>query len=71
MDYRYLPTSPQCFRIGDLVEVEFALVAYKMRADQYILKPMLYSIVPLDGQFGNVSQSLDLGIKHPPSDMHC
>ena len=52
---RYLPASPQIFRIGDLVEAQFSLVVYKMKGENYVLKPMLYSIALLDGQFADVS----------------
>ncbi|TFK72349.1 hypothetical protein BDN72DRAFT_763485 [Pluteus cervinus] len=52
---KYFPGNPQMFRIGDIVEVQFSLVYYKMRSDKYIFKPMLYSIALLDGQFANVS----------------
>ncbi|TFK59464.1 hypothetical protein BDN72DRAFT_780707, partial [Pluteus cervinus] len=54
-NYQYKTTTPQVFRIGDIVEVQFSLVVYKMRADQYILKPMLYSLALLDGKFSDVS----------------
>ncbi|TFK59504.1 hypothetical protein BDN72DRAFT_780625, partial [Pluteus cervinus] len=54
-NYQYKPTTPTVFRVGDIVEVQFSLVVYKMRVDQYILKPMLYSIALLDGHFSNVS----------------
>ncbi|TFK59114.1 hypothetical protein BDN72DRAFT_906141, partial [Pluteus cervinus] len=52
-NYKYLPASPQIFRIGDLVEAQFSLVVYKMKGENYVLKPMLYSIVLLDGQFAD------------------
>ncbi|TFK60399.1 hypothetical protein BDN72DRAFT_722105, partial [Pluteus cervinus] len=46
--FRYITSLPQIFRVGDLVEVQFSLVVYKMRDEQYILKPMLYAIALLD-----------------------
>ncbi|TFK59689.1 hypothetical protein BDN72DRAFT_780405, partial [Pluteus cervinus] len=54
-NYKYLPASPQIFRIGDLVEAQFSLVVYKMKGENYVLKPMLYSLALLDGQFADVS----------------
>ncbi|TFK58730.1 hypothetical protein BDN72DRAFT_781684, partial [Pluteus cervinus] len=53
-DARYHPVEPQIFRIGDIVEIQFGLVVYKMRTDNYILKPMLYSLALIDGRFANV-----------------
>ncbi|TFK61642.1 hypothetical protein BDN72DRAFT_778033, partial [Pluteus cervinus] len=50
----YFPGNPQMFRVGDIVEVQFSLVYYKMRLEKYVFKPMLYSIALLDGQFANV-----------------
>ncbi|TFK60473.1 hypothetical protein BDN72DRAFT_720916, partial [Pluteus cervinus] len=41
---RYHPAEPQIFRVGDIVEIQFGLVVYKMRTGSYILKPMLYSL---------------------------
>lgn len=54
---RYNEIKPQSFRVGDIVEVAFSLVAYKMRTGEHVLKPMLYSLVLLDEQFANVSIS--------------
>ncbi|TFK60824.1 hypothetical protein BDN72DRAFT_778922 [Pluteus cervinus] len=54
-NFRYLKSKPQFFRVGDIVEIQFSLVVFQMRTEQYILKPMLYSIALLDGQYGNVS----------------
>ncbi|TFK57968.1 hypothetical protein BDN72DRAFT_907242 [Pluteus cervinus] len=51
--FRYMPAGPQHFRIGDIVEVQFSVVVYKMRTDYYVFKPMLYSIALLDAKWGN------------------
>ncbi|TFK60499.1 hypothetical protein BDN72DRAFT_779335, partial [Pluteus cervinus] len=53
---RHSDLDPQHFRVGDIVEVQFSIVVYKMRTDYYVLKPMLYSIALLDGKWGNVSE---------------
>ncbi|TFK59912.1 hypothetical protein BDN72DRAFT_780099, partial [Pluteus cervinus] len=53
-EVRYHPAEPQTFRVGDIVEIQFGLVVYKMRTESYILKPMLYSLALIDGQFANV-----------------
>ncbi|KAF8646078.1 hypothetical protein AX16_007401 [Volvariella volvacea WC 439] len=47
---KYALKHPSTFRPGDIVEVEFSLVAYKSRDDSYMIKPMLYSLVLLDGK---------------------
>ncbi|TFK62338.1 hypothetical protein BDN72DRAFT_777190 [Pluteus cervinus] len=52
--FKYLNADPQIFRIGDIVEVQFSLVVYRMRGDNYVCKPMLYSIALLEGKYGNV-----------------
>ncbi|TFK59403.1 hypothetical protein BDN72DRAFT_735144, partial [Pluteus cervinus] len=53
--HRYLPASPQIFRIGDIVEAQFSLVVYKMKGENYVLKPMLYSIALLDASSNSVA----------------
>ncbi|TFK59336.1 hypothetical protein BDN72DRAFT_905949 [Pluteus cervinus] len=52
-NFQYTPADPQHFRIGDIVEVQFSVVVYKMRTDYYVFKPMLYSIALLDAKWGN------------------
>ncbi|TFK59720.1 hypothetical protein BDN72DRAFT_905595 [Pluteus cervinus] len=52
-NFKYSSANPQNFRIGDIVEVQFSLVVYRMRTEHYVLKPMLYSIALLEGKFGN------------------
>ncbi|TFK57877.1 hypothetical protein BDN72DRAFT_730887, partial [Pluteus cervinus] len=47
-NFKYITSLPQIFRVGDLVEVQFSLVVYKMRNEEYVLKPMLYAIALLD-----------------------
>ncbi|TFK73100.1 hypothetical protein BDN72DRAFT_762188, partial [Pluteus cervinus] len=52
---KHVPLFPQNFRIGDLVDVQFSFVAYSMRTEQYIMKPMLYSITLIDKKYSDVS----------------
>ncbi|TFK58156.1 hypothetical protein BDN72DRAFT_721604, partial [Pluteus cervinus] len=47
-NHKYHVASPQNFRVGDIVEVQFSLVVYKMRTEHYVLKPMLYSLALLE-----------------------
>lgn len=51
----YERANPQIFRVGDIVEAEFGLVAFKLRGDEYTLKPILYALVLLEGRFTDVS----------------
>ncbi|TFK59963.1 hypothetical protein BDN72DRAFT_724233, partial [Pluteus cervinus] len=53
---RYHSSTPQNFRVGDIVEVQFSLVVYQMRTEHYVLKPMLYSLALLDAKYANVTQ---------------
>ncbi|TFK58241.1 hypothetical protein BDN72DRAFT_866105, partial [Pluteus cervinus] len=62
----YLTVDPQIFRVGDVVEVQFSLVVYRMRGDNYICKPMLYSIALLEGKYGNELSSLNSPTKTSP-----
>ncbi|TFK59782.1 hypothetical protein BDN72DRAFT_864879 [Pluteus cervinus] len=59
--FKYLPAEPQTFRVGDIVEVQFSLVVYQMRAEHYTCKPMLYSVALLNAKYGN-----DLAMQHSP-----
>ncbi|TFK61187.1 hypothetical protein BDN72DRAFT_904311 [Pluteus cervinus] len=46
-------TNPQTFRIGDIVDVQFSFVVYRMRTGEHIMKPMLFSIALVNGQFSD------------------
>ncbi|TFK62065.1 hypothetical protein BDN72DRAFT_777568, partial [Pluteus cervinus] len=54
-NFKYFPTDPQTFRVGDIVEIQCTLVVYKMREENYICKLILYSVALLDSKYGNVS----------------
>ena len=54
IDLRYSFKQLGGFRMG-VVELEFSLVAYKGKGDNYIIKLMLYSLVLLDDSLANVS----------------
>ncbi|TFK60848.1 hypothetical protein BDN72DRAFT_720845, partial [Pluteus cervinus] len=40
--------NPQSFRIGDIVDVQFSFVVYRMRTGHHIMKPMLFSLALAD-----------------------
>ncbi|TFK62137.1 hypothetical protein BDN72DRAFT_863065 [Pluteus cervinus] len=46
-------TSPQTFRIGDLVQLQFSLVIYQKRTNQFICKPIFYSLASINQEFAN------------------
>ncbi|TFK66984.1 hypothetical protein BDN72DRAFT_899338 [Pluteus cervinus] len=61
--------QPQVFRIGDIVDVQFTFVAYRMRTGQHVLKNMLYSVTLVNGKFADMFERArsDASIKMIPS----
>ncbi|TFK62686.1 hypothetical protein BDN72DRAFT_776821, partial [Pluteus cervinus] len=52
LKHQYIP--PQSFRIGDIVDIQFSFVAYRMRSGMHILKPIIYSISLVDKKYSDV-----------------
>ncbi|TFK58780.1 hypothetical protein BDN72DRAFT_781599 [Pluteus cervinus] len=54
----YIP--PQTFCLGDIIDVQFCFIAYRMHTKQYVLKLMLYSITLIEAKFADVSKHTDV-----------
>ncbi|TFK58622.1 hypothetical protein BDN72DRAFT_906570 [Pluteus cervinus] len=45
--------GPQTIRVGDIVDVQFSIVVYRMRTGQHVMKAMLFSIALVDGKYSD------------------
>ncbi|TFK59185.1 hypothetical protein BDN72DRAFT_906086 [Pluteus cervinus] len=58
--------GPQTFRTGDIVDVQFSVVVYRMRTGEHVMKAMLFSIALVNGKYSDeYSQRLQVPV--PPS----
>jgi hypothetical protein len=56
LENRFLPTGPQTFQEGDIVELQLSFILIPLRDQKSKMSVVLRSISLLDGQFTQVSQ---------------
>jgi hypothetical protein len=51
----FIPTNPTCFRIGDIVEVQFTISAVPVKKEKFKMILNLRSLALVDGDFTEVT----------------
>ena len=62
MSVRFDVVSPSIFHPGDIVEAQVSLVIFPAKEGRSVMRLMLWSLAPLDGQFAQVCSTTFVNI---------